>query len=115
MKTRSGFVSNSSSSSFVIIAPEEAYKKVFSEMTEYERAVMDCVDKHPESFFGKSVVVITGSSGNYSCWDDFDSSEFVKEDEDEDDLPYAGEVFDELMEKVKKASEGSFIYENIDC
>lgn len=41
MKTRQGFVSNSSTSSFVVICTEEVYKKALANRTEYGKQLIE--------------------------------------------------------------------------
>lgn len=59
MKTRSGFVSNSSSSSFFIMAKEEDVNKALEQCHDYVKAVVEAIGKHKE-FDGKKVVVFSG-------------------------------------------------------
>jgi len=51
MKTRSGFVSNSSSSSFIIIATKEAYDRVYASVDSECKALMDVVWGNPPPTF----------------------------------------------------------------
>ena len=64
MKVRSGFVSNSSSSSFVLVTSVENHERVLSELTEYEQAVAEAMAVRREhTLFGKKVVVVEEYSG----------------------------------------------------
>ena len=58
MKTRLGFVSNSSSSSFVIVIEKEAYERKLAEVHPYVRAVVKAMEKKKDTFMGHDVVVI---------------------------------------------------------
>lgn len=51
MKIRSGFVSNSSSSSFVIVASKEAYDRVYASVDSECKALMDVVWGNPPPTF----------------------------------------------------------------
>lgn len=97
MKIRQGFVSNSSSSSFVIFASKEAFEATLAECSEIEKKVakMFLTDK-PTTFLGKEVLSYSYCSGNNGDWyydqvrnalnsEEFDDEE-DNEDEDEDEM-----------------------------
>ncbi len=98
MKTRIGFVSNSSSSSFIIIATKSAHEKALAQLkisSKYEDAV-DVVKRWSVSkTIGKEeLVLIAGhkhEDGLYSCSQEFTGLEtkyegFTYEDYDEVDI-----------------------------
>ena len=67
MKVRSGFVSNSSSSSFILITSVENHKKALEQLTGYERAIANVmVKEREEELFGTKVVVAEEYSGEWS-------------------------------------------------
>lgn len=68
MKTRSGFVSNSSSSSYVIIFEKNEYDKLMLELTDLQRDIMDFFrDGNPVQRFGlNDIVFISYVEGNDS-------------------------------------------------
>jgi hypothetical protein len=69
VKNQYGFVSNSSSSSFIIIMTEEDFKKLYDEVDSYQKEVISLlVDS--QKFNGQVVKVISGISGNYSSFED---------------------------------------------
>lgn len=113
MKIRNGFVSNSSSSSFVVIAPKNVVDDVLSNMTTNEKAAVNWIKTDDRLFCGKMVSVFEGVSGNYSSWEDFEYPEDV-DDEDEDGDVYASEHFDNFVEKLK-ATTKDVIEISIDC
>ncbi|MEK6832800.1 MAG: hypothetical protein AABY32_02040 [Nanoarchaeota archaeon] len=74
MKIRNGFVSNSSSSSFVIMTSLENHKKALGQMDEYSRKVMEkLVEK--SKLFGRDIVSVSdmhlndGESWNFRDFD----------------------------------------------
>lgn len=71
MKIRQGFVTNSSSSSFIIIIKEETFKSHLEAAHEYTKSVIDKLDKETKVLFGTNVVIFTGySTDNYGSFDD---------------------------------------------
>jgi hypothetical protein len=59
MKSRLGFVSNSSSSSFVIIVKKDAYERRLKEVHPYVKAVIEAMhDKKEATFLGEKVVIL---------------------------------------------------------
>jgi hypothetical protein len=63
MKVRSGFVSNSSSSSFLAIVPKDDFNKL--PFTAIELIVIDCMEVTELSFNGSECVKIYYSEGEY--------------------------------------------------
>lgn len=103
MKIRSGFVSNSSSSSFVVVAPKKVVDKVLSEMDGYEQAVINFV-KQNKTFVGIPVSVLSCMTGNLDSWEyGFDSKkEAKKAGIDPDETPSTYDVWDDFIEKLGK-------------
>jgi hypothetical protein len=68
MKTRTGFVSNSSTSSYLLIVPIATHESVMSEFGEYEKEVIDYVSA-PQKVLGQNCMVAGWVSGNGSTFD----------------------------------------------
>lgn len=66
MKLRLGFVTNSSSTSFVIMIKKESYEKAFKEADEFTQQVLNKLGYNSDKAFGIDVVKLTGVEGNYS-------------------------------------------------
>lgn len=91
MKTRQGFVSNSSSSSFVVIAPKDVVETVLQTLTPYEQAVAKHVKVNDRKFMGGTVSIFQGSTGNQDSWEY--GFEFEGETSEDDNTYDAWETF----------------------
>ena len=111
MKIRNGFVSNSSSSSFLLITTIENHNHVMGQLTNYERAVIIAIMKTTEnskqSLFGREVVCLEEFSGEsyYTIgelvlekkWEEFEEKECP--DYPEDIRNNAWEKYQELVKE----------------
>lgn len=77
MKVRLGFVSNSSSSSFLVLMKENDYKQMVASFVPLSAAVMDFLAKD-EMFCGEKHVKISYVEGNYSWAEDVDTDALLE-------------------------------------
>jgi len=106
MKTRNSFVSNSSSSSFVLVVPEDVHNDIMSDMDKNERNILNNVLTNSE-FFGHKVKILKNANSNegyyYNSSNSYDPDELgiiLNEDDDWDDFFYKTlEKYEELAEK----------------
>jgi len=111
MKIRQGFVSNSSSSSFVIFASKEVFDATLAECSEIERKVAELfLTEKPEFFLGRRVLsysYCTGNSGD-SYYDRIRETIDSDDEDDEDNMiDFAFGGFETLVsEKAHEMGEG---------
>jgi len=115
MKIRNGFVSNSSSSSFVLVVPKELHEKVLSEINdEYVRAVVETIAQD-KVVFGKDCYLFEDfNMQQCDPWEEFEVKNFDKE-KFEEKLEEKGigswELFNVYCEAVSKSGEDHFSHE----
>ncbi len=88
MKVRQGFVSNSSSSSFVIFASKEVFEATLAECTEIEQKVAHLfLSDKPKIFLGRQILSYSYCSGNNGDWyyDQVNEVCYSSDDEDLDE------------------------------
>ena len=81
MKTRQGFVSNSSSSSFVILLDKETHTEACKKLKPMYAAAIDLIPEHTHNkiVFDKKMIVIEWHTGNASECNCFEGTEEFKE------------------------------------
>jgi len=120
MKVRNGFVSNSSSSSFVLVTTKLNFDKVYEGLDIIEKKIVDFISKDVGKFLNTDLKKIHYCSGNYDSFEDFDldlseeeKQSIMKEKgfEDEDELDeYLEDIVYENLEKIEeKLQEGECI------
>lgn len=123
MKTRNGFVSNSSSSSFVIVVPTTVVDEVIKDYTPYEKKFINFVRKNKE-FMGVNISLFSGCTGNEDSWeynfdftkkrDDMDEDIVDEEDIIQNNRDYFYEVWNEFIKKLKKAAGKNIISDDME-
>lgn len=94
MKTRLGFISNSSSSSFVIVLTDDAFEKALLSLNDNDAKIIKCIVKS-KTLFGQKVKVLKefSDAGGFSAiwgYDDKNVEKVIKKakiDPDEDFSP----------------------------
>jgi hypothetical protein len=109
MKIRTGFVSNSSSSSFVLVATKEAVEAVFQKTSIYVQAVANFV-KTETKFLGKEVCIFNGTIGDCSSWDNFNEDDYPIPE----DIDGTYEAWEKFADFLKEETKGDMIYEWIE-
>ena len=124
MKTRLGFVSNSSSSSYLIITSKECHDKVLSAMTERERLALEifgCIENSGSTLFGVPIVTLSymdGNNGDY-LYDNIRGDERYEEfcstsEENDDGMDEIWEAVSSYKTAVRKDKENTFSHSE-DC
>jgi hypothetical protein len=130
MKTRQGFVSNSSSSSFVIIIAKPAFDTLYAGLDDVQRDMVAYVSENctPATFGNGEVVALTFMEGNYSTFENYTPGDggvykqpTVKDADGKDVLLDDCEVeewyetFDKVKKQIKKLSKNSVLEFMVDC
>lgn len=105
MKIRTGFVSNSSTSSYVLIVTKKNFEKVLKNSDDLTKKLIQRLKTHEfQKAFGKELCVLYWSEGNFNIVDFLDDTNFVRKfmkDEDEDEFELIFETFDNFVQNLK--------------
>jgi hypothetical protein len=107
MKIRQGFVSNSSSSSFVLIMKKDDYEESLKTLNKLEKIAIDHLGYQSKKAFGHDLIVIGCCTGNDSSFE-YDSPSISNLTEDEEDIidnqgwdDIADKAMDKMVEKYE--------------
>jgi len=108
MKMRIGFVSNSSSSSFVMITKKEHFEEVLASMDAFEQAVIKIYGKKESKFNGIDIITIASFStaGGTGPLDydepDYEYPEGMTDEQQDEFGERKYEALDTLADEIKK-------------
>ena len=106
MKIRSGFVSNSSSSSYVLIVPKEAYEEVYAASDPYTQEIIDYIHEDECLVLGQPCHILSWFSGNRNTFEDWQPEAECPEAYGEDGIHLAREIFETRVQ----AYEGTWLH-----
>ena len=113
MKIRSGFVSNSSSSSFCLIVKYSDYASVYKNLSDLEKSILNSVGPETIEAFGLKLQKISYGVGNNSPFEDYSYDgelDAIEEKKMEEEGP--SYIIDEIVEKLMKFDN---ISNTVDC
>lgn len=115
MKTRNGFVSNSSSSSFTVIVPKVAADKVMAKLSPYEKICVKYLRRN-KTFMGNDISIFQGMSGStYDTFEYFELPRDYKKGSDDNEEYGPWDAWDNFKKDViKEAGKGNSIQMNED-
>lgn len=118
MKIRTGFVSNSSSSSFVVVTTKENYEKCLNEADQLTKDIVKAIGYEKETIFGRDCYVISswndasgsGAIGNVDVEDPEFESDLVCEKIDYDEDFEWQETWDNFCDLLEDNKEETHVF-----
>ena len=104
MKIRNGFVSNSSSSSFVIFVKKDVSDAIKEECTTFQKMVMEYVESGPMTFCGVELMKYSYFTGNVSTFEFLAEEVDLSKIPDDEDMDSVYDVWDSIEQKLKERS-----------
>jgi hypothetical protein len=112
MKVRSGFVSNSSSSSFCIVFDKKSFDEAMEMVPKQCKRVLEGLPFIEKDFMGSKVVCISqlSNTGGITNWGEVWDNWEEEGDEDEEGMDYSyNEALDEMKETILKLGTDTYI------
>ena len=122
MKIRKGFVSNSSTSSFMLLSTVENYDKVYNELPDVIKKIVDELGKNSKTVFSKKAYVMEWMEGNIDYFEDMEGVDLDEHPELKDleiesweeDGFTACELYHYFVDQICKSEEEAFLNETSD-
>lgn len=120
MKVRKGFVSNSSSSSFIVLITKEAYDEIIKDIDPFAQAVVEQLSGKTQ-FLGTECVSYNHTSGNYTDFEWLSKDKCIKRAKEiaketgkefyEEDIEWCDwEILCDFEEKVGNVKDKAFTH-----
>lgn len=114
MKIRSGFVSNSSSSSFIIIIKKEDYKSLLNKISAFEKEMIQFLNPTTHKKFGLELVSLSMVTGNDDSFESYEPNEDLMTQEELDFVEEDGVAYFFSEHVLPKIYEYEHIEESLD-
>ena len=108
MKMRMGFVSNSSSSSYIVLLTKEKFDGILETLTDFQKKVINLLAV-PAHCFGQDMVLTEWTSGNYDTFEGIDTEKLFEGSDEDDDWDVLHEARDKFYDFAVNA--GGFTHE----
>jgi len=116
MKIRNGFVSNSSSSSFLLLTTAENYEKVKATLTKFQQAVAEKM-KTDLKAFGRDMVSFETWQSHGSSWSEhfyIDDEELQEDAEANPEGEDTCDAWDSFLNAMEKSPKEEYFTKSID-